>query len=539
MKLKLLLFAFAALGSLFGAADAFAQTYAITNAEIVTVSGPTVQRGTIVIRNGLIESVGAAVKVPADAKVFDGNGLTVYPGFIDSLTSLGLPSAPSRPSSTEQSSADGSNSNYPEGVRPELTAASELKAGEDQFESVRSAGFTTALTTGRTGIFNGQSALIDLAGESVSAMMIRSPVAQHFSFTTAGRGNYPASLLGTFSAFRQMMLDSKRQFRLENAYRAKPLGMKRPDADASLTALYPLVNGEIPIVFNANRDFEILRALDLAKEFNLKAIIAGGQEAWKVADRLKAENVPVLLSVNFPKRTTAASPEADPESMDMLRFRAETPKGPAILAKKGVRFAFQSGGTKSLNEFFTNSGKAVEAGLSKAEAIRAMTLGAAEIFGVSDRLGSLDAGKIANITVVRGDNFSKDRVVKYVFVDGKLFEPKEKPAAKPGTSTTGSAIASVGGNYSIVIQIPGQSMSGTLVLIQQGSSLTGTIQSELGTAPIRNGKVTADGFTFDATVDVSGSSTEISVSGKVAGNEVNGMIDSPQGAVAFSGTKNP
>jgi adenine deaminase len=225
--------------------------------------------------------------------------------------------------------------------------------------------------------------------------------------------------------------------------------------------------------------------------------------------------------------------------MDMLRFRAETPKGPAILAKKGVKFAFQSGGAKSLNDFFINSGSSIQAGLSRSEAIRAMTLGAAEIFGVDDRLGSLEAGKIANITVVRGDNFSKDRVVTHVFVDGKLFEPKQKPAQKPGTTANGTATVSVGGNYSNVIQIPGQSMSGTLVLIQQGSSITGTIQSELGTAPIRNGKVTADGFTFDATVDVSGASTDISVRGSVTGNEVNGTIDSPQGAVPFSGTKNP
>src|SRR5256885_12480279 len=115
------------------------------------------------------------------------------------------------------------------------------------------------------------------------------------------------------------------------------------------------------------------RALDLAKEFNLRLIIAGGQEAWKLADRLKAPDVPVLLSLNFPKRTTAISPEADPETMEVLRMRAETPKGAARLAQAGVKFGFQSGGGTSLTDFFLNAGKAVENGLSKGAAIRAMT----------------------------------------------------------------------------------------------------------------------------------------------------------------------
>src|ERR1700759_4018783 len=120
---------------------------------------------------------------------------------------------------------------------------------------------------------------------------------------------------------------------------ADPKGMKRPDADKSLDALIPMLNGQVPAVFNANSEREIIRAIDLANEFKLKAIIAGGQESWKVADRLKAANIPVLLSLNFPRRTTASSPEADPESLAVLRMRAETPKGPARLAAAGVKFA--------------------------------------------------------------------------------------------------------------------------------------------------------------------------------------------------------
>ena len=549
MKIRFILFALTAIISVFSL-SASAQTYAITNARIVTVSGAPVENGTIVVRDGLIESIGTNAKAPADAQVFNGSGLTVYPGFFDTLTNLGVQSAPARPpgigqagqQAQAQAGQTASNSNYPDGLRPEETTADNLKAGEAQFETNRNAGFTTVLTVGRDGVFNGQSAVINLAGENVSTMIIKSPFAEHFSFATLRGGQYPASLLGTFSALRQMFYDALRLQEIQKLYAASPLGMKRPEEDKSLEALIPVLNRQMPIVFNANREIEIIRALDLAKEFNLKAIIAGGQEAWKVADRLKAQNVPVLLSLNFPKRTAAVSAEADPESIEVLRLRAETPKTAGKLQQAGVKFAFQSGGMTSINDFYTNAGKSVENGLPKDAAIRAMTLNAAEILGVENRLGSIEKGKIANLTVVRGDLFGKEKTVTHVFVDGKLFEQKEKPKTPPtapGAAAPTSGLANVGGNYSITINIPGQPVSGTLALTQQGAILSGTMQTQLETSPIKDGKVTAEGFSFGATVEFGGSQIDIFVKGTVTGNQISGTIDSPQGVVPFSGTKNP
>lgn len=548
MKSTLFLLAFVAIGLLFGA-SADAQSYAITNARVVTVSGATIEKGTVVIRNGLIEAVGPNLKPPADAQVFDASGLTVYPGFIDALTNLGLSAGPPPPVRgpggpvTSTVTVTPSNSNYPAGLRPEETAERDLRGGDAQFETNRNAGFTTVLTTGRTGIFNGQSAVINLSGDSVSAFVIKSPFAQHVSFTTVGGGVYPASLLGTFSALRQMLYDAQRLQGMESQYAANPKGMKRPDADKSLEALFAVVNHQMPVVFNANTERDIIRALDLIKEFKLNGMIAGGQESWKAADRLKAANVPVLLSLNFPKRTTAASLDADPETLETLRLRAETPKGPAKLAAAGVKFAFESDNARSIGDFFINAGKAVEAGLSRDAAVRAMTLSSAEILGVSDRLGSIDPGKIANVVVVKGDLFGKDKYVAHVFIDGKYFDQKEpaKPTAPSGrgNTETPSGLPNVGGNYAINIDIPGQPTPATLTLSQQGASLTGTLVSQLGTAPVRDGKVTADGFSFTGTVDFGGSQIDIIVRGTVNVNQISGTIDSPQGVVPFSGTRNP
>ena len=544
--MKKTIFAFFAIISLFSL-SVFAQSIAITNARIITVSGSTIEKGTVVIRDGLIADVGASANVPADARVFDGNGLTVYPGLIDTNSNVGIvqarpPGAPGGGGGQPQTQPT-SNSNYPVGLQPENTVIEKLSGGESQFEQTRNAGFTTVLTVSRDGIFNGQSAVINLAGDTVSAMVLRPAYAQHVTYRTIP-GTYPGSLLGTFSAMRQMFLDAQRLNEWKKAYDKNPRGMKRPDADASLEALIPLLNRAMPVVFNANSEIEIIRSLDFAKEFNLRPIIAGGYEAGKVAERLKKADAVVLLSLNFPKKTTANSPDADPEPLDVLRLRVEIPKNAAKLSQAGVKFAFQTGGMTSLNDFLANANKAVENGLSKENALKAMTLDSAEILGVADRLGSIEKGKIANLVVTRGDILAKDKAITHVFVDGKLFEQRppaprsERPTGAGATPTAG--VAQVAGTWNITIEAPGQSLPVTLTFQQQGSKLTGTMNSQmLGSSEVKNGEVTADGFRFDTTVNFGGQSLELSVSGKVTGNQVSGTVTTPMGPATFSGTRVP
>lgn len=514
--------------------------FAITNARIVTVSGGTIEKGTVVIRDGLIESVstqiGTDLKIPADARVIDGTGLTVYPGLFDAYSNLGIPARPPAQPGQTPATQPVSNSNYPDGLRPDDSVITVLKAGDAQFETNRSAGFTTALTVGRDGVFNGQSAVINLAGDSVSAMIIRAPFAEHVTFRTLPGGIYPTSLMGSYSAFRQMLLDAGRLEKWKKLYETNQRGTRRPPQDASLEALFPVLSGAMPVVLNANTESEIIRAIDLITEFKLKGIIAGGQEAWKVADRLKKQNIPVLLSLNFPKRTAAASSEADSEPLELLRLRAETPKGAARLQSAGVKFAFQSGGMTAITDFLANAAKAIENGLDRAAALRAMTLGSAEILGVDNRLGSIETGKIANLVLVRGDLFAKDKTITHVFVDGKLFEQKEKP--KTTTPTTG-ALAQVGGNYNITVEIPNQPLPGTLNLTQQGATLTGTWTAQGKTSPIKDGKITADGFSFTVTIDFEGNTNDVTVNGKVTGNQISGTVSTTAGAIPFSGARIP
>ena len=402
-------------------------TYAITNARIVTVSGSVIERGTVVVRNGLIAAAGANVSAPPDARVIDGSGLTVYPGLIDSYTNIGLPEpapSPSPGAQTQPRPAIGPNSTQPPGLQPEVMVEDVIRPGGNEIEASRNIGITTALTSPRTGIWMGQSALINLAGDTPQQMIVRSPVAMHVGFTPLRTGGYPGSLLGVFSTLRQMMLDAQRYRDSLQIYERAPRGTRRPDTDRSLAALVPVIEGRMPVVMLANSEREISRALDLADEFKLRLIIAGGREADHVADRLAKQKVPVLLSLNLPKRTTAAIPEADPESMRVLRERVEAQQTAGKLAKAGVHFAFESGSLTNMSDLMANAGKTIENGLSATDALRAFTIWPAEILGVQNQLGSIEAGKIANLTVVRGDLFDRNGRVTHVFIDGRPFDIK-------------------------------------------------------------------------------------------------------------------
>jgi imidazolonepropionase-like amidohydrolase len=531
-------------------------TYAITNARIVTVSGPVIERGTVVVRNGLIAAVGANVATPADARPIDGTGLTVYPGLFDANTTLAIP----RPTPTPGAGGTGGggfaglfgppvtpsavspNSTQLPGLQPEIVASDIIRPGGTEIESERSAGVTTALTAPRGNIFLGQSALINLAGETPQQMIVSAPVALHVGFTALGSGQYPGSLMGVFSAIRQSLLDAQRYREANALYERSPRGLRRPDQDKSMAALLPVLARQMPVVMQADREREISRALDLAQEFNLRLIIAGGAEAHRVADRLKAQNVPVLLSLNFPRRTTAQSADAEPETLRVMRERVEAPRTAGRLAAAGVRFAFQSGQMSNISDYLANAQRAVENGLPRDQAIRALTLSPAEILDVADRLGSIEVGKIANLTVTRGDLFDRNRRITHVFIDGRPVDLR--PATPPG----GAGQQGVSGAWTLRVRLGGeagteQDFTVTLNLRQEAERLTGAIQGQLGSNQISSGSVSGNDVRFNVAVTLPGpasQTTDALFTGTVSGNEMSGTVQIiGRGPGSFTGTRAP
>jgi len=535
--------------------------YAITNARIVTVSGPDIEHGTIVVRNGLIAAVGDKVSAPADAKVIDGSGLTVYPGLIDASSNLGLPEPSAAPSpggggpggfvaaqlrAAAAPTPAGPNSTQPPGLQPEVMVEDTIKPGGPAIESARNAGITTVLTVPRSGIWMGQSALINLAGETPQEMIVRSPVAMHVGFTPLRFGGFPNSLMGVFAALRQSLLDAQRYAQAQQVYESAPRGTRRPQIDRSLAALIPVLEGKMPVVMYADREREIQRALELGKEFHLRLIIAGGQEAGNLAEELHDRQVPVLLSLNFPRRTTAAVPEGDPESLRVLRQRVAAQQTAGKLAAAHVRFAFQSGGLTNISDFLANAAKAIENGLPRKEALSALTIRAAEIFGLADRMGSIETGKIANLTVTKGHIFERSMRITNVFIDGREVDLRPatpgRPAGgppSPGGAQPEEAGAALTGTWSINLSLSDQNFGGTLVLHHQGNSVSGSLQTQVGTAEFGNGTVSGDTFRISATASIQGQSVPITIEGTVHGDSISGTLQSTYGNATFTGSRQP
>ena len=405
--------------------------YAIQGARIVPAVGAPIASGTVVLRGGLIAAVGAAVELPDDATAIPGDGLTVYPGLIDMGTHIGLPDLsigqPEDPDTREELERWKRQVIF----QPALEAANHLQPDAEALAALAQGGITSALVVPTGEVMRGQSALVnvspppdepqigDLATPRGGAVL-RTPVAQHIRLTGDTSGNvYPNSLMGVVAFVRQSFLDATHYARVWAHYDRVERGVVRPVYDPQLRALGAAASGVQTVVFEANEVREILRALDLAAELELgTVVIAGGLEAAELAGDLRERGVAVVVSLDYPTRPEALVPDAY-EPRRVVRQRENAPAIGAALANAGVRFAFQSDGLDDPRDFLENAGRAVAAGLPADAAVRALTIDAARIAGVENRVGSIEPGKIANVVVTRGGLFDDEREIAHVFIDGR------------------------------------------------------------------------------------------------------------------------
>jgi imidazolonepropionase-like amidohydrolase len=404
--------------------------YAIRGARIVTAAGAPIPSGTIVIRNGVIDAVGSTVQVPASAAIIEGAGLTVYPGLIDMGNAAGL-EMPAASAGEIRSTEDAERAKRRRIFRPDLLTADHVRADAPELSRLASAGITSVLSTPTGQVVKGQSALVNVTGPADEPQIgsvgdyrrglqiVRTPVALHVEFPGSITGDgYPVSLLGAIAFVRQSFLDAQHQQVVEHRYERAKNGLARPNYDPALDALQPALARRIPVAFQADLAREIVRALDMAQEFKLDPVITGAREADLVAADLKARNVRVIYSLNFPTRPRTLAPDADEPIRD-LRTRAHAPKVPAALDQAGLTFAFSSSGLREERDFVRNAAKAVKEGLPPDAALRALTIDAAKIAGAGDRVGSLEKGKIANVIVTDGDLFEEKTRIRHVLVDGR------------------------------------------------------------------------------------------------------------------------
>ena len=408
---------------------ASAQTvYVIEHAKVVTVSGPTIDDGSVVIRNGRIADVGPTVTVPAGATVIDGRGLVVYPGLFDPDSNLGM--------------AGSNPENLFGPLMPHLEASPAFIPDSEEIPIARQIGLTHVLVRPPRGMIPGQGEIMNLAGWTGEEMLVKPRAALFMAFPTVGDLHYTDDERFQVTPWSVAKPQYDRQvkqltdfFASARAYlaaweqQAHNAGWKR---DVRLDAMIPVLRRQQVVIIEAATDVDIRHAVQFAARENLDFVIASQTGVWRVADFLKANQVRVLLE----------SPFDYPHDFDDPQDSVYTT--PAVLHEKGVPFAFSTLGDR-LNRprlFVQTAGIAVAHGLPPEAALRAMTLTAAEFLGVADALGSIDKGKIANLLVVRGDLFDAQAEVQYVFVAGEpaslrtvetaLYEKyRDRPPAKP------------------------------------------------------------------------------------------------------------
>jgi imidazolonepropionase-like amidohydrolase len=386
----------------------------------------------------------------------------VYPGLIDALSTWGQPGGAPAAAVTATAGRGGRGTTTaspatnpapatqtasapargPED-RPQTTSwvkiADEISNTDRRIETARAAGFTTAVTFPTRGIFAGQGAVIDLlSGEKSGEMVVASPTGQYISLTAGGRGggmgrSFPSALMGYIAYVRQIYLDAAHYQLVKDTYAKNPVGMARPEYDRALEGVLDSPR----ILLPANRLVEMDRMLHLAAELKQPVLLYGGRESFRpeAAALLKKYNASILLSMRWPE----ASRDADPDEVDSMRTletRDKAALAPAVLQKAGVKFALYSDGLDQPRDLQRAIKKALDNGLSREDALRALTLSPAEIYGVANRLGSIEAGKIANLVVTRGDIFDDRTKVEMTIVDGRKYVPAPDASPSGGRGAT-------------------------------------------------------------------------------------------------------
>jgi len=512
------------------------QYFAIRGAKVFPVSGPPIEGATVVVSRGIITAIGKEAAIPPEAWVIDGKGLNVYPGLVDAFTDVGIPAAPPAGGEGGGPRRPQERSNGPEdrpASTPWRSGAEEANLSDKRIETWRNGGFTTVICAPKGGYFPGQAAVLDLAGERAGDLVVKTPVAIPLSFQTTGGfgGGFPDSLLGVLSYIHQVWLDTDWSMKAQAIYEKNPRGVARPRYDRTEAALADALEDQALVLVPANNRVQLRRALELIERWKVTGAIYGGQMGYEVAPEIAAKKLPVLVDLKWPEAEKDADPEAKP-SLRTLEFRDRAPSTPAAFAKTGVKFAFYSGGMSAPKDILKAAKKSIDEGFAPDAALLAFTRSAAEIFGVADRLGSIENGKIANLVVTDGDLFEEKTKIKMVFVDGRRFEAHEpeKPKDAPKGDITGK--------WKLSYTTPeGLEESTAELTMNKDGSISGSLSSPRGNANIISGYLSGDKFSFTINIVLDEGPTDVTFSGTFDGSSMKGSIAVMGMSLDFTGVK--
>ena len=501
------------------------RTFAIRNAKIVTAPGQQIDAGTVVVRAGRIAAVGPNIEIPADAEIIEGDGLTIYPGFVDAGAVALLDD--SKPSPVEGRNVDvskyalaGLRSDDHNGLTPEFAAAKHLKPSPQDLEKYRQAGFVAVHVLPGGRIASGQGAVVNLASLPIRESLLSPTTFATLQLFERGGSEYPNTNMGVHAHLRQTFLDAARHEKHLRLFAEGVTGIDRPAADTTLEAFSAIRAGRLRTMFLASSRDDHDRALNFAAEHQLRTTIWGGHEAYRITDRLKSTETDVIVHVDF-----GDEPKLEPAKLSTDEY-ADIPEpqrvreqkllqwkrrvaGLAELQKAGVRFAVSSRDGKSPADVMKGIRQAIANGLTKEAALGALTTQAATILGLERDLGTIAVGRPAYFVALTGQFDNEQSKVRHVVIGSQRYEyhKEAKPVepSKPGEP----APLQVAGKWNVEIDSADAKVRGDLELTQTDRTLSGRFVCEQGDGRITSGTATKDGIEFVVSIGAGDSTIQL------------------------------
>ncbi|OGD26754.1 MAG: hypothetical protein A2Y56_00400 [Candidatus Aminicenantes bacterium RBG_13_63_10] len=505
--------------------------WAVKDCRVVTLAGPPLEKGTVIIRDGLIESVGPAVAIPADAEVIDGSGLTVYPGLIDALNQslLKLPEV----KFDQTKLMTGQYTDEDRGLTPERRAFEYFDLTKASLEKHHSFGLTVVQVLPSRGLLTGQAAVFCLSGQDKNTTVVLRDHLLGIAFSPAGFNVYPNSLMGSVAFLRQELSDAVYGAAREARWKKDPKGNVRSAYHPRHAVLSEFASGRKPVVFLCGNQYDLRRALEISAEFKLDALLADlGSESWRLLPELKKAGARVLCPVDFKVPGTSIHAQRGKAKREAAEKELYV-KNPARLAEAGIPFALVSLGADDPKSLMEGVRKAVENGLPAEKALEALTSAPARLLGLERALGSVEKGKIANLVLVEGDLLAAEPKIHTVFADGKKFEVK-KAKAEAGAAPE----VNVGGKWELDIQ--GAGLKVTVDFLQEGGALSGKMTTPFGVFDFTGGTVSGKTVYFEVNLSVGGQDIDLYFSAAVADDRMTGsVVQGTQGAAEFTAKRIP
>ncbi len=532
------------------------RTYAITNVNIIQGPGRKIDMGTVVVKDGLIQSVGKGIAIPPEAIVIKADSMYVYAGFIDGLSRTGVV----KPKDENKDKVKEPGNPPPDraGINPQVDVRGFLSPEDKSVEELRSIGFTTAQVVPYGNLLAGQASIVLLGGTSADGMVLASKSALYSELSGASN-MYPATIIGVMAKWRELYKQAAQAKSYESLYASNRAGLERPSSDRILEAFYPVIDQRQPVLFKGERLLDAHRIFTLKNDLGFSLMLADLKEGWPIVNKVKASGAKVFLSLDLPEEKKKDEPKKDDKKaepkkddkpkteFDIEKDGLEKRKAEAIANytsqaanynKAGVAFGFSTMSAKT-KDIPANLRRMITAGLTEDAALAALTTTPAQLLGLSDRMGTIDNGKMANLVITEKSYFNEKAKVKYVFVDGVMYklEEKKEPKKEEGDTKT-----SIKGSWSYSTDSPQGTVTGKITLNEDGGVYSGKISNSLNNidSNIKNVVLSGAELSFSFGFESPDGLLTIDVKVNIDGSTFSGtMAAGDAGTFPVKGTKDP